>query len=218
MSEEVKSTEQKKLNKWQLGTIMLAAALIVGAFFVGKSFAPESVIEESGPVQVDESRQVVQSITSEKQVVLMSLGVQGLDVIEQEESQVWGIKIPGTDRATFLQYSFTAKLGLEGGDVTVEQAEDGTYIVTIPEFEFIGHTDAVFETAIERNGALSWTTPEIDTTEMINRILSVEQEEKYLTLHDAQLREQAKEFYLQIIKGIDPDAVVEFQYASDSSQ
>ncbi|MGO1775571.1 MAG: hypothetical protein ACTHYY_09155, partial [Agrococcus casei] len=74
-------------------------------------------------------------------------------------------------------------LGLEGEPVTIAETGENAYLVTVPEFVFIGHDDAVFETAVEKNGVLSWATPEIDTTDMVNRILSSDAEAEYVSMH-----------------------------------
>lgn len=189
--------------------VTLAVGVGVGLFAGGafKGFSPTLEAEVD-----DRSSQIVEAVTTEKQVVLLSLAIQGIDVVEQETAQFFGVTIPGTDRSSFMQYSFTAKLGLEGEPVTIAETGENAYLVTVPEFVFIGHDDAVFETAVEKNGVLSWATPEIDTTDMVNRILSSDAEAEYVSMHTDTLRAQAGSFYSQIILSIDPSATVEFEY------
>lgn len=199
--------------KWAVTAIAVVVTLVVGlgvGLFAGgalKGFSPEMEVQVE-----DRSSQIVEAVTTEQQVVLLSLAIQGIDVVEQETAQVFGVTIPGTERSSFLQYSFTAKLGLEGEQVTISETSDNEYLVTVPQFVFIGHDDAVFETAVQKNGVLSWATPEIDTTDMVNRILSSEAETEYVDMHAETLRAQASSFYTQIILSIDPSAKVEFEY------
>ena len=71
-----------------------------------------------------------------------------------------------------------------------------------------------FKVAVEKNGVLSWVTPEIDTVEMTNQILNDETQQKYLDDNEEILREQAQAFYKGIVGAIDPDIRLEFDYIS----
>ncbi len=85
--------------------------------------------------------------------------------------------------------------------------------VTIPQFIFIGHDKPAFKLAAETNGVLSWVTPEIDTTEMINKILNAETQNQYIEANREILRDQAKSFYTGIIAGVDPTITVTVTYS-----
>lgn len=121
--------------------------------------------------------------------------------------------MPGTDRRSILQYSFAAKVGIEGGDVEIEQTDEHSYTIDIPEFILIGYDDPTFEVAVESNGALSWVTPEIDEVEMVNAILDDEAQQQYVDANTEQLRQQAEVFYTGIVTGIDPEASIRFRFA-----
>lgn len=157
--------------------------------------------------------QIIESVTRSEQVALVSLGIQGI----QEETSNGTIPllnqaIPGSERATFAQYSFTAKLGLDGNEVRIEQIGEDSFRVNIPEFIFIGHDDEDFRLVTENNGALSWLTPEIDQLEMVNTILNDDAQGEYIESHQELLKDQAQNFYGGIITGVDPDVEVEFEF------
>lgn len=151
--------------------------------------------------------QIVNSVTREEQVVLLSLGIQGIST-KNANATFMGQKVPGTERATFLQYSFNAKIGIDGKDVKIEQTGDKEYLVSIPRFIFLGHSNEAFRVAAEGNGVLSWATPEIDTVEMINNILNDEAQAQYITANQETLKEQATAFYAGIIAAVDPTVTV----------
>lgn len=156
--------------------------------------------------------QIVNSITREEQVVLLSLGIQGIST-KNANATFMGHQVPGTERATFLQYSFNAKIGIDGKDVKIAQSGDKEYLVSIPRFIFLGHSNEAFQVAAEGNGALSWATPEIDTVEMINSILNDEAQAQYITSNQEMLKDQATTFYTGIIAAVDPTVTVRVEFA-----
>lgn len=103
-----------------------------------------------------------------------------------------GIAVPGDQRAKYIQYNFDAKLGIEGKDVTVKSTKAHHFTVSIPKFIFIGFNKAKYQVAAENNGALSWTTPDIDSTELINKLLNDKVKNQYIESGDEALRDQAK--------------------------
>jgi hypothetical protein len=125
---------------------------------------------------------------------------------------MFGVDVPGSSRAKYIQYNFDAKLGLEGKDVSVVSHSDHQFQVTIPKFIFIGYNNPKYQVVAENNGALSWTTPDIDSTELINKLLSTKVKNKYLASNESALRDQAKAFYGSIISGVDPAAVVTYTF------
>lgn len=153
--------------------------------------------------------QIVNSITREEQVVLLSLGIQGISTKKANATFV----VPGTERATFLQYSFNAKIGTDGKDVKIAQSGDKEYLVSISRFIFLGHSNDTFQVAAEGNGALSWATPEIDTVEMINSILNDEAQAQDITSNQEMLKDQATAFYTGIIAAVDPTVTVRVEFA-----
>lgn len=120
--------------------------------------------------------------------------------------------VPGSGRASFIQYGFSAKLGIDGQEVKIEQTADDAFLISIPKFIFIGHDDVNFKVAAVNNDILSWTTPEIDTVEMINSVLNDETKQQYIDSNEEILRDQAKAFYAGIITSIDSTIVVNFEF------
>lgn len=155
--------------------------------------------------------QVINSISLDQQVVLLSLGSQGISE-RDERTDFFGVDIPGSERISFIQYAFNAKLGIGGKNVSVEQTGENKFLISIPEFVFIGHDNESFRLAAENNGVLSWVTPEIDRVEMINNILNSDAKDQYLVANEEILQDQARVFYGSIIASIDPTIVTEFTF------
>ena len=70
------------------------------------------------------------------------------------------------------------------GPVTVEQTGENEFLVSIPEFIFIGYDEPTFKTAVEDGGILGWVTPDVDKAELITEILNEEAQQKYVDEHD----------------------------------
>lgn len=165
----------------------------------------------SAPVQ-STNTQVVKAVEREEQVVLLSLGIQGL-VEKSSAGQVFGVKVPWTNRTQFVQYSYKAKLGIEGKDVSVRETGEHSYTVHIPDFIFIGHSDEEFKTAVEDNGVLSWTTQPLDAASTVTDVLSADKKRKDINDNRELLEEQARNFYEGIIRGVDPEAQVTMEFS-----
>lgn len=161
------------------------------------------------PEAADE--RVVQSVAREEQIVLLSLGIQGIRE-DSNHLRVRNYELPGTARVQFIQYDYRAKLGINGKDVVVEPVGDGEYKVTIPRFEFLGHSDAHFKTVVEDNGALSFLTDDVDTAAAITEILNDDTKRKHIADNTDILREQAQAHYRSIIQAAEPGAKVEFSF------
>jgi hypothetical protein len=188
--------------------LVVVALAALGAVVALDRFTDISIL---GHDRDSRNTEVINAVTREEQVVLLSLSVQGIDV-EKDRADAFGIDIPGSGRTSFLKYGFDAKLGLEGGSVDIEKTGDAAYTLTVPEFIFIGHDDVEFQTVAEDNGVLSFSTPDIDTAAVITEILNDETRSQYVADNDALLRDQAESFYQGIIAGIDPTADVEFVF------
>lgn len=113
----------------------------------------------------DRSSQVIQSVTRQQQVVLLSLGIQGIDDSQDAAAPFFGVEIPGSDRATFVKYEFEAKLGIDGEAVEITQTGEDSFLVSIPQFVFVGLENLNVELVAENNGLLSFLTPQIDPLE-----------------------------------------------------
>ncbi len=199
-----------KVVGWILVFALIVVAGVGGAIF--GAFGPLNP-QAALPQTVSETRstQIIESVTGEEQVVLLSLGIQGIEMKDAQSEWRWGI-IPGSERKSYMMYSFKAKLGLEGKHVEIAEIAQNRFLVTIPDFIFIGHDEESFDSAIEMNGALSWVTEEIDPTEMVNTILGDESKQEYLASFEEDLREQTRDYYTGIVSSIDPTAVLEFKF------
>ena len=186
----------------------LFALLLVGPMLLNLIRPPALGSESSS-----RNTQVINAVERTEDVSLLSLGIQGI-AERTEQRTIFGLKVPGAERALFMQYDFTAKLGMDGQAVQIRESGDNEFTISIPEFTFIGHDDVNFKVAVEKNGVLSWVTPEIDTVEMTNQILNDETQQKYLDDNEGVLREQAQAFYKGIVGAIDPDIRLEFDYIS----
>ncbi|MDN5547691.1 MAG: efflux RND transporter permease subunit [Rhodococcus sp. (in: high G+C Gram-positive bacteria)] len=202
--------------------LVATLALIVvfgGGLFAGYKFfkLPIPELPEITEVVVeDNTEEVIQAITRSEQVVLLSMHIQGIKERTQK-STFFGVEVPGSDRAIFIQYTFNAKLGMDGADVLIEKTGEDEFTITIPEFVFIGHDDINLKTATEANGVLSWVTPEIDTVDMANEILGNDERAGYVVSNDAILRDQARAFYDGIIKAVDPAITLLFTFTPAES-
>lgn len=200
-----------------LGTVvglLIVGVIAVGAVAGGIVSLP-FLIGKDAVKHESETREslVVRAVTTTQEISLVSLGVQGI-VERSDNTTIFGRKIPGSDRASFLQYEFNAKLGVDGKDVRIEQNPDSedTFTITVPPFKFIGHDDVSFKMAVEKNGVLSMLTPDIDTIEMTNEILNGESKQDLVTKYEDQLKAQTRLFYSSIIEGIDPTIKLEFKF------
>jgi len=159
------------------------------------------------------SSQVIHSVNRQEQVVLLSLGIQGVEKVDSR-GQIGDWVIPGSEVEAFLPYEFMAHLGIDGGEVQIEQRGENHFIITIPEFTMIGHDDVFFDELIVTGGVLSGTAKKIDQSEITNQILSDEHKAEYVSKHEDILKSQANRFYSRIVTGIDPLATLEFEYRS----
>lgn len=159
----------------------------------------------------DDDARIVASITREEQVVLLSLGIEGI-AERSATGRFLGLDVPGTSRSSFVQYGFQAKLGVEGRDVRIERTGEDELVISVPEFVFIGHDEETFRTVVEDNGVLSFVTPEIDTVEMINAILDADAQDEYVEANTEVLQDQARAFYSAIVRSIDPTTTVRFEF------
>ncbi|MDO5633816.1 MAG: hypothetical protein Q4G34_02925 [Micrococcus sp.] len=189
--------------------VLLVLAVVAAALIVQTVRADNAQREAEA-----RNSQVIHSITREEQVVLLSLGIQGI-AERNQDTQLFGIeglRIPFSERATFVQYEFTAKLGIEGGDVGIERVDEERYRITIPEFQFIGHDNENFTVAATDGGVLRWITPKIDPVEMVNDVLSPDAQGEYVESNREILREQAENFYGGILRAVDENITAEYVF------
>ena len=191
--------------------VPIAAGLIILGLLLG--FAVNTGVRNIfGIGQESHNTQVVHSLDREEEVVLLSLGIQGIDE-RRETRQAFGQDIPGTGRTLFLQYNYRAKLGLDGQEVVLEEKGEDVLLVRIPEFKFIGHDQVEFKTALEDNGLISWVTPDIDTPDLITELLNDDVMYQHVNDNRDLLEEQARVFYTGIIHSVDPEIEIIFEFA-----
>ncbi len=168
------------------------------------------------PIGIDSSTQdsqVIQAIERTQEVSLMSLGIQGI-LQKEQSSTVFGQSIPGTGERVLIVYKFTAKLGVDGEQVQVEETGEDAYTVTVPDFTFIGTQEPTFEVPVEDGGILRFVTPDIDQLELVNEILSDDGKQEYIDSNLDLLQDQTRVFYDSLITSVVPDAEVTYEFAS----
>ena len=190
--------------------IPLAFLLAIVAFVVARDQGWLS------PIGIDSSTQdsqVIQAIERTQEVSLMSLGIQGI-LQKEQNSTVFGQSIPGTGERVLIVYKFTAKLGVDGEQVQVEETGENAYTVTVPDFMFIGTQEPTFEVPVEDGGILRFVTPDIDQLELVNEILSDDGKQEYIDSNVDLLQDQTRVFYDSLITSVVPDAEVTYEFAS----
>ncbi len=194
----------------RLLSLPLAFLLAIGVFTTVKNqgwLSPLGITAES------HDSQVINAIERTQEVSLLSLGVQGIKE-KDASAKIFGKSIPGTGEKVFLQYEFDAKLGIDGAKVKVTKTGENAYLISVPEFRFIGYDKPTFKVAVEDGGVLSWATPDIDKLEMVNEILNDDARQAYIASNEGLLKEQARMFYDRLITSIDPDVVTTFEFRS----
>lgn len=81
-------------------------------------------------------------------------------------------------------------------------------------FTFLGYDNTNFSVATEGNGILSWTTPEIDTLEATEELLTDEAVAEHIDGFRPLLEDQAVVFYTRIVSSIEPDATLTFEFTN----
>ena len=191
--------------------VLIGLLILVVGLLAGGAITRAMSVEVLGSARDERNTQIIEAIQREEQVVLLSLGVQGI-AEERVVTTIFGKQLPGSGRVLFLQYSYNAKLGIEGSEVTISQLDENRFQVSIPEFIFIGHDDVQFQTAVEDNGVLSWVTPEIDTAQVISEILDGDAQFQQVVDNRLLLEDQARAFYTGLIEAIDPEVQVVYEF------
>lgn len=197
--------------------VLVVAVLVAAAGGVGFLRGMASSVPEIVEVETESTTtEVVNAVEREEQVVLVSSSVQGLHKTETRRT-AFGQNVPGSGRTHFLQYTFTAKLGIEGKDVEIRETADNEFTIVIPAFTFIGHSDPTFETVLEDGGIIRFVSPEIDTASVITDVLNGEAKNEHVRRNTELLKDQAKVFYSGIVHAIDEDAQLTFEYRKAAS-
>lgn len=199
-----------KVRLWPLivvpGVLVGAAAAAVMSGVVNPSLFAGAF----GGVSTNTS-EVIKYQLPQQEVALTSLRIEGLERANAD-GKLFGVSVDAGDRTKYIEYGFNAKLGVDGSQVEIVADGENAYTVAIPSFIFIGHSDEHFEDPIEENGMLSWLTPQISETGMVNKILSTERKDKWVASSLQLLKDQSEVFYGTIIKSVDPDADITFKF------
>ncbi|MGM7698469.1 hypothetical protein [Microbacterium sp. A84] len=201
------STARTRTPLWAKLLLVVLILLLIGAAGFGGMMLGKFL----GATE-ERSTQVIRSITREEQIILVTAGMTDIKS-ESDDQDFFGLfDIPFTERSVLVRYEYDAKFGIEGGDVSIEPVGDDAYRVSIPKFIFLGYDNPDFSIADEKNGVLSWATPEIDKNELIKSLLTDQAVAEHLEGLRPVLEEQAKSFYTNIITAIDPDATLQFTF------
>lgn len=196
-----------------LGRIsVVVLSLMVGAIL---ALWAANAFPQLTPFGTDSSQkdtQVINAVTRIEQIALVSLAIEGITE-NRSNSELFGVDVPWSDRVSFIRYSFDAKLGLNGEDVTVTQTGENSFEIELPEFIFIGHDQINFALAAENNGVLSWVTADIDPLEIVNEVLDEDAQAEYVKKNAELLEDQAESFYRSLVLSVNPEANVKFVFA-----
>lgn len=162
------------------------------------------------------SAQAVEAMERTGDVVVLNLHVAAVDD-DKTNLKFYGLDVFGTDRATFLRYEFDARLGFSAEDVVIKEAGEGELLVSIPQFKFIGTDNFDSEVSSEKNGFLSWITPEIDDREMADKFLDDARRQQYVDDNTEFLKEGAEAFYTDVVNAIDPALDVNFAFTGENT-
>ena len=190
------------------GVLVMVLALLGGGFLWGKANSFNGSVET---VTETENSEVIVAVERREEIVLLSTSTQGL-YTTQNTAKLFKWGVPGSQKTNILQYKFTAKLGLDGKEVKVEEVSPGHFKLIIPPFKFIGFSDPEFKTAHQHGEALSFATADIDVAEGINAVLDEEKRAEHIQLNLDLLKEQTQTFYGGIIHAVDPEAELEFEF------
>jgi hypothetical protein len=190
-----------KVNKiWLILVAALAAAVVVLL-----------ILNFTGSTTSTNKTETITYLEKNKEIALVTLGI--ADIFDQKESTtIFGKKLVGSDKHTFIKATFEAKLGIDGKNVTVKKTGEKEYEINIPKFIFIGYDNPNFEHVADDNGVLSFVTKDINQTEMVNKILDVKGQDKYIEKYTELLKESAEEFYKNLLPSFDKDAKLKFNY------
>lgn len=190
------------------GALILVLALLGGGFLWGKTTSlgtPAETVTET------DSSEVIHAVQRREEIVLLSTATQGLHTTQNTAKLFkWGV--PGSQKTNILQYKFTAKLGIDGKEVAVEELAPDHFKLIIPPFKFIGFSEPEFKTVHQHGEVLSFVTADIDVAEGINEVLNEEKRNEHIQLNLELLKDQTESFYGDLIHSIDPEAQLEFEF------
>ena len=188
-------------------SVLIVMAVAVVAAYAWGSASGKPIKEET----TSRTSEIITAVEREEEIVLLSTATQGLHTVERE-AKIFKWEMPGSRRTNILQYTFTAQLGIDGGDVAIRQTDTDSYLVTVPPFKSIGFKDPEFKTVHRDGRALSFITEEIDSAEAVTEILNDEKRQEHIDANRDLLEDQARNFYTGIIHAIDEDLQLQFEF------
>ena len=188
-------------------SVLIVMAVAVVAAYAWGSASGKPIKEET----TSRTSEIITAVEREEEIVLLSTATQGLHTVERE-AKIFKWELPGSRRTNILQYTFTAQLGIDGGDVAIRQIDTDSYRVTVPPFKSIGFKDPGFKTVHRDGRALSFITEEIDSAEAVTEILDDEKRQEHIDANRGLLKDQARNFYTGIIHAIDEDMQLQFEF------
>lgn len=205
-----------KVRLWPLIVIPTVLIAAVVAVFASGVLKPVTLAALFSGGQRGNSSEVIKYVLPQQEVVLAGLRIEGLERASDDGELfgIAGVPVPASERLTYIEYEFDAKLGIDGSAVEITPTGENAYTVLIPEFIFIGHSNEHFSDPIENNGILSWLTKEISETEMVNNILSADKKDEYVANSLQVLKDQSEAFYGSIIRSVDADAKLTFEFTN----
>ena len=140
----------------KVGLTCLAIGFIVGAlaFVFIKPSIPGIFASETH----EDNRQILQAVTRQQNIELLKVRVQGI-AEKDSQAKFMGYKVPGANRALYLQYAYGIQLGIDGSQVQIKRVGEDHYRLTIPAFKVPGHSNIDLKKAVEKNGAISLVAP-----------------------------------------------------------
>ncbi len=192
-----------KLYLWII--LLLALIALVGAFF----------LRSSSGTSISSSQSVVKYIEEVNEQVFLNVGIEHVETKTNNTTIPWTkIGIPFSEKKALIILNYQAKLGIKA-PAKIEELSEHTYKITLPKYEVIGielDPDKPYELYDSQGELLSYSTKDVDTGEIVAKTLSNSVQEKYLSQYTKQLNESAKNYYQTLLKPLDPDIQLEFEF------
>ncbi|MBW9093326.1 hypothetical protein JNB62_06495 [Microbacterium jejuense] len=203
---------RKPVPLWSHFATFGIVVLVLGALVAGVGaglLTPTWLASALGPQTPIRNEQVVTSIEKEEQTVLLSLGVEGISEAEGIPPAILK-DFPLLAKARYMVYSMKAQLGVD--TVTIEATDDHKFIVTVPEFIWIGQDEFKVGDVFSNDGVLSAFTEQDSESEQVTAIINDEVKQKHLAANQELLRDQTEFYFTKLATSIDPDAELTFVF------
>lgn len=155
----------------------------------------------------------VKYIEKVEEVVFLNAGIQKV-IKASDSNKVFGVEIPFSKKTALIIMNYKAKFGIKN-KVNIKQSGEGSYIVTVPEFEVIGIELAEknpYELYDTDGELLSLGTKDIDTAKLVSKGLSNKSQKQYLEQFGDAIKESATEYYKNLFASIDDSLRVKVEF------